>query len=78
MQCINGRAPRQAPLIWKGKNMDTRNRSLIPGRQSQERISALAVAVAATLLVFAAINAGFTPHAAELTRQAVSQPGLSL
>jgi len=58
--------------------MNTRNRYLNPGRQSQERISALAVAVAATLLVFAAINAGFTPHAADLTRQAVSQPGLAL
>jgi hypothetical protein len=33
---------------------------------ARERLSALLLAVAVTMLVFAAINAGFTPHAADL------------
>jgi hypothetical protein len=41
--------------------MDTVHRHI---RDSRERLPALALAIAATVLVFAAINAGFTPHAA--------------
>jgi hypothetical protein len=44
----------------KGKRMDTRNGHF---NFSGERISALLLAIAATVMVFAAINAGFAPLA---------------
>lgn len=47
-------------------------------RDPGERLSALVLAAAATLLVFAAINAGFTRHAADLAGQALSGATLSL
>jgi hypothetical protein len=54
----------------KGMHMNTDNRLL---RDAGERASVLVVAAAATFLVFAAINAGFTPHAADLATRAHSQ-----
>jgi hypothetical protein len=54
--------------------METDNR-FITG--SAERVPALLLAAAATFLLFAAINAGFTPHAADLAGQLLaSQPAL--
>ncbi len=38
-----------------------------PIAESRERLPALALAVVVTALVFAAINAGFTPHGADLS-----------
>jgi hypothetical protein len=43
-----------------------------------ERISALLLAVAATILVFAAINAGFTPHATDLAGRVLGQSSMIL
>jgi hypothetical protein len=44
-----------------------------PLLESRERLPALALAVLVTVLVFAAINAGFTPHGvALLHRSAVA------
>ena len=55
--------------------MDTRKTSFNhPG----ERISALLLAVAATILVFAAINAGFTPHATDLAGRVLGHESLVL
>ena len=45
----------------KGKPMETENRIFLA-----DRAGALALSVAVTFLVFAAINAGFTPHGTEL------------
>ncbi len=61
--------------ILKGKCMDTENRLF---KDPRERLSALALAVAATFLLFAGINAGFTPHATDLAGRALSGPTLSL
>jgi hypothetical protein len=44
-----------------------------PFRESGERLSALALAVAVTVFVLVAIDAGFTPHATELASQTTSQ-----
>jgi hypothetical protein len=55
--------------------MDIDNRLI---RDPRERLPVLALAVAATLLVFAAINAGFTPHAAEVAGRELPAPGLVL
>lgn len=55
--------------------MDTEDRLI---KDPGERLSALVLAAAATLLVFAAINAGFTPHAADLAGQALGGTTLSL
>lgn len=46
-------------------------------RDSRERLSALLLAAAATFLVFAAINAGFAPHAA-LGGHVLGHPMLTL
>ncbi len=48
------------------------------GRDSGERLSALVLAAAATFLVFAAIHAGFTPHAADLAGRILAEPTLAL
>lgn len=58
--------------------MELHNRHLGLGKDARERISALLVAVAATVLVFAAINAGFTPHATRLVGSYGDPPALSL
>jgi hypothetical protein len=55
--------------------MDTENRLI---KDPRERLSALLLAVAATFLVFAAINAGFTPHGSELAGRARSGTALQL
>lgn len=55
--------------------MNTDNRFF---RDARERAPAFALAAAATFLVFAAINAGFTPHAADLTVRVHSQTLLGL
>lgn len=54
-------------------NMD--NRLL---KDVRERAPAMVLAAAATLLVFAAINAGFTPHAADLAARVLGQSTLAL
>lgn len=59
----------------KGKRMDTESRQF---KDSGERLSALVLAAAATFLVFAAINAGFTPHATDLAGRILVEPTLSL
>ncbi len=45
-----------------------------PLAESRERLPALALAVVVTVLVFAAINAGFTPHGTDLSGRALSAP----
>lgn len=55
--------------------MDTDNRHF---KEPGERLSALLLAAAATFLVFAAINAGFTPHATELAGRVLGQSTLDL
>ncbi|CAG0939770.1 hypothetical protein GPROT2_00723 [Gammaproteobacteria bacterium] len=55
--------------------MDTRNGHF---HFSGERLSALLLAVAATVMVFAAINAGFTPHAAHVASRVLGASPLSL
>lgn len=57
------------------KRMETDNKFF---NERGERLSAFALAVAATFLVFAAINAGFTPHATDLAARAASHQTLSL
>ena len=47
-------------------------------REPAERLSALLLAVAATFIVFAAINAGFTPHATDLAGRVLGQSALTL
>lgn len=61
--------------LLKGKQMDTGYRLF---REPRERLPALALAIAVTFLVFAAINAGFTPHATELAGTALGEQALSL
>lgn len=55
--------------------MNTDNRLF---RDAVDRAPAMALAAAVTFLVFAAINAGFTPHAADLAAPAFGQPTLGL
>jgi hypothetical protein len=55
--------------------MDTDNRLL---RNAVERVPAALLAALASFLVFAAINAGFTPHAADLAALAFGETTLSL
>jgi hypothetical protein len=55
--------------------MDTDNRYF---REPGARLSALLLAMAATFLVFAAINAGFTPHATALAGRTFGQPTVTL
>lgn len=55
--------------------MNTDNRLL---RDARERAPVLVAAAAATFLVFAAINAGFTPHAADLAIRAHGQSVMGL
>ncbi len=55
--------------------MEPENRML---KDPRERLPALALAVLVTLLVFAAINAGFTPHAADVAGRALPATALSL
>jgi len=43
-----------------------------------ERVSAFLLALTATALVFAAISAGFTPHASDLASRVMSEPTLAL
>lgn len=43
-----------------------------------ERVSAFLLAVTATMLVFAAISAGFTPHASDLAARVTNAPTLAL
>jgi hypothetical protein len=47
-------------------------------RDTGERLPALMLAIAATLLVFAAINAGFTPHATALAEHSFGEAALAL
>ena len=47
-------------------------------KETGERLSALLLAIAATVLVFAAISAGFTPHATALAGRVVAGPVVSL
>jgi len=62
----------------QGIGMNIENRQFYPGKNVRERASALLVAVVVTLLVFAAINAGFTPHATDLAGRFFGQASLSL
>ncbi|MCC7329789.1 MAG: hypothetical protein IT484_06490 [Gammaproteobacteria bacterium] len=55
--------------------MDTRNWLFT---LTGERLSAALLAVAATVMVLAAINAGFTPHAAHLAGQVLGGSPLGL
>lgn len=48
------------------------------GREARERASALLVAAAVTFLVFAAIHAGFTPQATDITHRVLGAPALVL
>jgi hypothetical protein len=43
-----------------------------------ERVPALLLAAAATLLIFAGINAGFAPHGADLAGLLAARPALAL
>ena len=75
LHCLR-REPIEGFAQPKGKRMDTDNRFL---RDPAERLKALLLAAAATFLVFAAINAGFTPQVVSLAGRIVSlQPGLGL
>ncbi len=47
-------------------------------KDSRERLPALALAALATWLVFAAINAGFTAHTVDMSRQVLPASALSL
>lgn len=56
--------------------MDTDNRLI---HEPAERLPALLLAAVATFLIFAAINAGFTPHATHLAeRELAAQHALGL
>lgn len=55
--------------------METRNGQF---NHSGERLSALLLAIAATVLVFAAINAGFAPHAGHIAGRVLGDSALSL
>jgi hypothetical protein len=55
--------------------MNTDNSSI---RDALERVPAAVLAAVACFLVFAAINAGFTPHAADPAGQTFGRPALSL
>ena len=55
--------------------MDMENRLLT---DPAGRVPALLLAAVATFLVFAAINAGFTPHATDLAGRTLAAPALSL
>lgn len=55
--------------------MNTVNRhTKAPG----ERVSAFLLALTATILVFAAISAGFTPHASDLAARVADARALTL
>jgi hypothetical protein len=43
-----------------------------------ERVSAFLLALGVTVLVFAAISAGFTPHASDLAARVTQEPMLTL
>lgn len=47
-------------------------------KDSRERVSAFLVAAVVTFMVFAAINAGFAPHATDLAGRVLGGPALSL
>lgn len=68
-------APTGQPPRLEGTHMDTDSRFL---RDSGERLSALLLAVAVTFMVFAAINAGFTPHATDLAGRVFGHATLAL
>lgn len=54
----------------KGTEMNLVNRHIkAPG----ERVSAFLLAVTATMLVFAAISAGFTPHGSDLAARVLDE-----
>ncbi|MCC7257247.1 MAG: hypothetical protein IT486_02640 [Gammaproteobacteria bacterium] len=53
-------------------------KAVSPGREARERLSAMLVAATVTFLVFAAIDAGFTPHATDLASRALDLSVMAL